>query len=111
MRRVFPLLVALVLAMFAFASAFALNTGIKLALALPEGAVLEKIDPGEAAIADDEWERLIAGLSERERRMLQMLRDGHTHADTAAAFQLSEKTVQRLVRRLLSQGGSPGTPP
>jgi RNA polymerase sigma factor (sigma-70 family) len=67
--------------------------------------------PSEAAIADDEWERLTAGLSERERRMLQMLRDGHTHADTAAAFQLSEKTVQRLVRRLLSQGGSPGTPP
>lgn len=64
--------------------------------------------PSAAALADDEWERLAAGLPERERRMLQMLRDGHTHADTAAAFQLSEKTVQRLVQRLLCRGGSPG---
>jgi RNA polymerase sigma factor (sigma-70 family) len=67
--------------------------------------------PSEAVLADDEWARLTAGLSDRERRMLQMLRDGHTHADTAAAFQLSEKTVQRLVRRLLTRGASRGTPP
>jgi RNA polymerase sigma factor (sigma-70 family) len=64
--------------------------------------------PSQAALADDEWERLTAGLPDRERQMLQMLRDGHTHADTAATFQLSEKTVQRLVRRLLSRGVSPG---
>ena len=64
--------------------------------------------PSADALADDEWDRLTAGLSDRERQMLKMLRDGHTHADTAAAFQLSEKTVQRLVRRILSQGGSPG---
>lgn len=67
--------------------------------------------PSQAALADDEWTRLTAGLPERERQMLQMLRDGHTHADTAAAFRLSEKTVQRLVRSLLPQGTTPGTPP
>jgi RNA polymerase sigma factor (sigma-70 family) len=66
--------------------------------------------PSEAAVADDEWERLTAGLPDRERRMLQMLRDGHTHADTAATFRLSEKTVQRLVRRLLGRGGAAGEP-
>jgi RNA polymerase sigma factor (sigma-70 family) len=66
--------------------------------------------PSADALADDEWERLTAGLPERERQMLQMLREGHTHADTAAAFQLSEKTVQRLVRRVLSRGGSPEEP-
>jgi RNA polymerase sigma factor (sigma-70 family) len=66
--------------------------------------------PSAAALADDEWERLTAGLSDRERRMLQMLREGHTHAATAAAFQLSEKTVQRLVQRILSRHGSPGAP-
>lgn len=60
--------------------------------------------PSENATADEEWERLTAGLPDRERRMLQMLRDGHTHADTAATFQMSEKTVQRLVRRLLARG-------
>ncbi|HEY1192246.1 MAG TPA: sigma-70 family RNA polymerase sigma factor [Gemmata sp.] len=66
--------------------------------------------PSEHVTADEEWERLTAGLPERERQMLQMLRDGHTHADTAATFQMSEKTVQRLVRRLLSRGGPPGAP-
>jgi RNA polymerase sigma factor (sigma-70 family) len=66
--------------------------------------------PSAAAIADDEWERLTAGLSAYEREMLRMLRDGHTHADTAAAFRLSEKTVQRLVRRVLRRGISPGVP-
>jgi RNA polymerase sigma factor (sigma-70 family) len=64
--------------------------------------------PSADALADDEWLRLTAGLSDRERRMLQMLREGHTHAATAAAFQLSEKTVQRLVQRILSRHGSPG---
>lgn len=66
--------------------------------------------PSEVVVADDEWERLTAGLPDRERRMLQMLRDGHTHADTAAAFQLSEKTVQRLVRRLVPRGALPESP-
>lgn len=63
--------------------------------------------PSAAAIAGDEWERLTAGLPDRERQMLRMLRDGHTHADTAAAFGLSEKTIQRLVRRLLDRGPPP----
>jgi RNA polymerase sigma factor (sigma-70 family) len=67
--------------------------------------------PSAAAMADDEWERLTAKLPERERAMLRMLRDGHTHADTAATFGMSEKTVQRLVRRLLDRGAPPGTPP
>lgn len=66
--------------------------------------------PSAAAVAGDEWDRLTAGLSDREREMLRMLRDGHNHADTAAAFRLSEKTVQRLVRRILDRGASPGTP-
>jgi RNA polymerase sigma factor (sigma-70 family) len=56
--------------------------------------------PSKNAIADDEWERLISRLSERERDMLGMLRKGHTHAEIAAAFGMSEKTIQRLVRRI-----------
>lgn len=66
--------------------------------------------PSEIVVADDEWERMTANLPERERQMLQMLRDGHTHADTAAAFHLSEKTVQRLVRRLVPRGALPENP-
>lgn len=66
--------------------------------------------PSAAVMADDEWERLTAGLPDRERAMLRMLREGHTHADTAAAFGLSEKTIQRLVRRILGRGVLPDAP-
>ncbi len=64
--------------------------------------------PSAAAIADDEWQRLTARLPDREREMLRMLRDGHSHADTAAAFGLSEKTIQRLLRRVLGRDTGPG---
>lgn len=59
--------------------------------------------PSTAAIHDEEWRILIANLTVRERDMLAMLREGHTHADTAAALNLSEKTVQRLVRKVFSR--------
>jgi RNA polymerase sigma factor (sigma-70 family) len=63
--------------------------------------------PSADAQADEEWDRMTAGLPDRERQMLQMLRDGHTHADAAAKFGLSEKTVQRLVRRVFTRGLPP----
>jgi RNA polymerase sigma factor (sigma-70 family) len=63
--------------------------------------------PSADAQADEEWDRMTAGLPDRERQMLQMLRDGHTHADAAAKFGLSEKTVQRLVRRVVTRGLPP----
>jgi len=63
--------------------------------------------PSAAALADDEWDRLTAELTERDRAMLRMLRDGHTHSEIAGAFGLSEKTVQRLVRRLLTRDPPP----
>jgi RNA polymerase sigma factor (sigma-70 family) len=66
--------------------------------------------PSAAVLADDEWERLTARLPERERQMLRMLREGHSHADAAAAFGLSEKTVQRLLRRVLGRAAPPGPP-
>lgn len=88
------------------------KVGLTRAVPLSEttNAATREPTPSANVLADDEWERLTANLPDRERQMLQMLRDGHTHADTAATFQLSEKTVQRLVRRLLSRGGPPGEP-
>ena len=59
--------------------------------------------PSTAAIDDEEWRRLTANLPERERTMLRMLREGHTHSETAAAFHLSEKTVQRLLHKVFSR--------
>lgn len=56
--------------------------------------------PSAEVIATDQWERLTDGLSDRQRRMLAMLRDGATHVAVADEFGLSEKTVRRLVARL-----------
>lgn len=56
--------------------------------------------PSAEAMANDQWVALTSGLSEREIRMLTMIRNGETHAVIAQEFGLSEKTVQRLVVRL-----------
>lgn len=56
--------------------------------------------PSAEVIARDRWERLTAGLGEREKRMVAMVWEGHTHAAVADEFGLSVKTVQRLVARL-----------
>jgi RNA polymerase sigma factor (sigma-70 family) len=56
--------------------------------------------PSAEVIARDRWEALTACLSEREKRLLEMVRDGHTHADIAREFGLSERTVQRMMARL-----------
>lgn len=60
--------------------------------------------PSAVAVADDEWERLTGGLADREKQMLCMLRDGHTHSAVAAACGVAEKTIQRLVRRVQGHG-------
>jgi RNA polymerase sigma factor (sigma-70 family) len=66
--------------------------------------------PSAVAVAADEWERMTGKLGEREIQMIRMIRDGHTHAATAAAFGVAEKTVQRLVRHLQGHG-SKASPP
>jgi DNA-directed RNA polymerase specialized sigma24 family protein len=63
--------------------------------------------PSTAAMVDDEWERLTAGLSKRHRAMLAKLRLGGTYEEIAAEFGLSEKTLQRLVGRLFAREESP----
>jgi type II secretion system protein C len=49
-KRILPVVIAAVIALFAFASAFALNTGLKLAFALPDGASLIQVTPGDVVV-------------------------------------------------------------
>jgi RNA polymerase sigma factor (sigma-70 family) len=56
--------------------------------------------PSAEVIALDKWESLTDGLTERDKKMLMMLREGQTHAVIAKEFGLSVKTVQRLVSQL-----------
>jgi DNA-directed RNA polymerase specialized sigma24 family protein len=62
--------------------------------------------PEGTAIAREEWDRLLEGQPEHCRRILELLRDGHTHLEVAARLGLHPKTVQRVVglARLRSAG-------
>jgi RNA polymerase sigma factor (sigma-70 family) len=56
--------------------------------------------PSGLAVADDRWAALTAGLTDRDREMVQMLHDGETYEAVAERFGLTVKTVQRLIGKL-----------
>jgi RNA polymerase sigma-70 factor (ECF subfamily) len=56
--------------------------------------------PSQVAIANDEWRRLLAELPDRYRRMLVLLREGHTQKDIARELGVNEKTVRRVLEKL-----------
>jgi RNA polymerase sigma-70 factor (ECF subfamily) len=56
--------------------------------------------PSQVAVANDEWRRLVAALPDRYRRMLELLREGHTQKDIAHELGVSEKTVRRVLDKL-----------
>ena len=53
--------------------------------------------PSTAAAARERWEQ----LPERDRRILELLCDGRSRAEVAVELDVSEKTVQRVVRRFV----------
>ena len=56
--------------------------------------------PSVEAMAGDRWEALTAALSDRERAMLRMLRDGESYQTVGERFGMTAKTVQRLMGKL-----------
>jgi len=56
--------------------------------------------PSQVAIADERWEILLQGQPTHHRRILELLREGHTHDEIAAAVHVHPKTIQRLVQLL-----------
>jgi RNA polymerase sigma factor (sigma-70 family) len=62
--------------------------------------VRKEPSPSELAIANECWERMLAGQPERGQTILEMLRQGHTHDEIADRLQLHPKVVQRLLRRI-----------
>jgi RNA polymerase sigma factor (sigma-70 family) len=56
--------------------------------------------PSQLAIAKEHWERLRAGLSDRESQILEMLHQGHSHVEISRRLGVSPKMVQRLLTKL-----------
>jgi RNA polymerase sigma factor (sigma-70 family) len=53
--------------------------------------------PSQVVMAEEQWNRLLDGQPEHYRRILLLLREGHTQQEVAAALRLNEKTVRRVV--------------
>jgi RNA polymerase sigma-70 factor (ECF subfamily) len=56
--------------------------------------------PSQVFVAKEQWERATRGRTKLQVTILKMLRDGHSHPEIAEALGLSEKMVQRLVRKV-----------
>lgn len=57
--------------------------------------------PSQVAVAEEAWDRLRAGLPEGYCRILDLLREGHTHEEVARMLNVNEKTVRRLLRLIV----------
>jgi RNA polymerase sigma factor (sigma-70 family) len=56
--------------------------------------------PSQCVIADEKWEHLLRGLSDVNRRILELLRNGFTYVEIAAALEVNPKKIQRLIQYL-----------
>ena len=59
--------------------------------------------PSQVAIAHEHWERLLQGQPPQYRRVLEMLRQGHSHREIAERLDLHPKVIQRLLRKLTAK--------
>lgn len=56
--------------------------------------------PSQFAVANEHWHNLARGERDRIVRVLQLRRDGATHAEIAVAMGVSERHVRRILSRL-----------
>lgn len=56
--------------------------------------------PSQFAVANEHWHNLARGERDRIVRVLQLRREGATHAEIAGAMGLSERHVRRILSRL-----------
>jgi len=64
-----------------------------------ESSPLETADksPYEQVIIQYEWHRVMNGLNDRNQRILELRRDGHTMREIASILKVTERTVQRVM--------------
>ncbi len=69
------------------------------------GTVLESVPspgatPSQYAIAAERWREIIKGLPPGHCRVLELLRDGHSHTAIADHLGIHRKVIQRLLEHL-----------
>jgi RNA polymerase sigma-70 factor (ECF subfamily) len=80
---------------------------VALTPATPEGSAAEDFEaiareptPGEVAMLTETVELLMRGLDARDRQIVQMALQGETVPDISAAVNYSERTVERVLKRV-----------
>lgn len=61
--------------------------------------------PSQLAIARERWDRMLVAQSPQHRHILQLKLDGLTNRSVADQLGVSEKTVQRVLRKLMRRSG------
>jgi RNA polymerase sigma factor (sigma-70 family) len=56
--------------------------------------------PSQVVAAQEEWDHLLEAQPERDRRILELLRQRKTHLEIARELDVSEKTVRRVIVRI-----------
>jgi DNA-binding NarL/FixJ family response regulator len=56
--------------------------------------------PSQVAVAREQWDRLQEKLPAHQRRILELLVQGHTHEEIAQQLGMNERTIRRLIRRI-----------
>jgi RNA polymerase sigma factor (sigma-70 family) len=56
--------------------------------------------PSQYAMAGERWEELVRNLPLGHRRILELLREGHSHTEIADRLGIDRKAIQRLLNRL-----------
>ncbi len=56
--------------------------------------------PSEVAIKQEDWDQLVEGQPDRQRRMIEMRANGARVADIAAELNVSPRTVRRVFEKL-----------
>jgi RNA polymerase sigma factor (sigma-70 family) len=56
--------------------------------------------PSQYVMADERWEKIIQGLPPGHVRVLELLRDGHSHVEIIDDLGVPRKVIQRLLHRL-----------
>jgi hypothetical protein len=56
--------------------------------------------PSQYVIADECWQRIVAGLPPAHCRVLELLRDGHSQVEISRALGVDVRLIQRLLNRL-----------
>jgi RNA polymerase sigma factor (sigma-70 family) len=59
--------------------------------------------PSTMAMIRDQWRHIVENASERDQEIVRLRRGGHTFDEIAEQLQIDEKTVRRVMHRLMEQ--------